>query len=62
MWDRERGKDIPEQLMLRLDMCKKVACTGGVSHFAGLESGSKFPETSEGKLERELRSVAIGTR
>lgn len=59
LWDRGRGKDIPEQLMQRLDMCKNTACTAGVSHVAGLGSASKFPETCERRLERELRSVAI---
>lgn len=34
---------------------------GGVKHPAGLESAGKVPETSE-RLERELKSVVIGTR
>lgn len=35
---------------------------GGVRHPAGLESARKFPETSDGRLERKLRRGAIGTR
>lgn len=50
--DRENGKDIPEQLRQRLDMCKNTVCCAGVSHSSGLESARKFLETSEGKLKQ----------
>lgn len=60
--DRERGKDIPEELMQQLDTCKNAVCWAGVSQYAGLGSASNFAETSEGRLERELKSVSSGTR
>lgn len=36
------------------------ACWAGVSHSAELESARKVPETSDGRLERELRATWPG--
>lgn len=41
---------------------RNTTCWAGASHSAGLGRAGKFPETSGGRLERELRSVTIGIR